>query len=105
MFVAVGRTHLIRKRLLDDNNMLQNASQNASECFKMLQTAANCFKMLQQIWRVKPNWSTTLTDDDWMFSRTIRAASRILLLLQLLLDLLLILLAQDSVGGRIRSEP
>ncbi len=40
MFVAVGRTHLIRKRLLDDNNMLQNASQNASKCFGMLQNAS-----------------------------------------------------------------
>ena len=47
MFVAVGRTHLIRKRLLDDNNMLQNASQNASKCFGMLQNASKCFKLLQ----------------------------------------------------------
>jgi hypothetical protein len=36
----VGRK---RTRLLDDNNMLQNAS----ECFKMLQNASNCFEMLQ----------------------------------------------------------
>ena len=71
---------------------------------------------LEQIWRVKPNWSTTLTDDDWVFSRTIRAASRLLLLLLLLLLVHLLrlllfqsipmeptsssLLAHDEVGGK-----